>query len=117
MPALTLDNVPRLFHVTSRYNRESIQRYGLDWARMGAARGIAGSDRPEVEGVFLCRDEFEADFFVGFDATTLPVDVWAVDGVDEADLVESTQGFMYLPRCIPAASVTLLRADAGSVFS
>ena len=32
---------------------------------MGAARGIAGSMTPEENGVFLCRDEFEARFFTG----------------------------------------------------
>jgi hypothetical protein len=33
------------------------------------------------------------EFFVRFDATELPVDVWAVEGVDAADLVESMEGF------------------------
>ena len=79
---------------------------------MGAARGIAGSVRPEVDGVFVCRDEFEAEFFIGFDATELPVDVWVVEGVDESDLVQSTEGFEYLPASIPAARVSLLRRDA-----
>ena len=50
-----------LFHVTSALNRDSILAHGLDWTRMGAAPGIAGSLTPEEEGVFLCRDEFEAD--------------------------------------------------------
>jgi hypothetical protein len=81
---------------------------------MGAARGIAGSDRPEVEGVFLCRSEFDVEFFLGFDATELPVDVWAVEGVDQADLVESMEGFLYLPAPIPPARVTLLRAGRAS---
>jgi len=43
-------------------NRESILAHGLDWTRMGAAPGIAGSPVPEDDGVFLCRDEFEAGF-------------------------------------------------------
>jgi len=47
----------RLFHVSSAANRKSILAHGLDWTRMGAARGIAGSTTPEQEGVFLCRDE------------------------------------------------------------
>ena len=33
----------RLFHVSSALNRESILAHGLDWTRMGAAPGIAGS--------------------------------------------------------------------------
>ena len=49
----------RLFHVTSSLNRESIQAHGLDWRRMGAARGIAGSSAPEQAGCFLCLNEFE----------------------------------------------------------
>jgi hypothetical protein len=35
--------MPALFHVTSELNRESIRTHGLDWSRMGAAHGIAGS--------------------------------------------------------------------------
>ena len=38
-----------LFHVTSAANRESIRSHGLDWTRMGAARGIAGSMTPALE--------------------------------------------------------------------
>jgi hypothetical protein len=48
------------FHVSSAANRESILAHGLDWTKMRAARGIAGSTAPEADGVFLCRDEFEA---------------------------------------------------------
>ena len=44
----------RLFLLTSAMNRESILAHGLDWTRMGAAPGIAGSPVPEKEGVFLC---------------------------------------------------------------
>jgi hypothetical protein len=36
---------------------------------MGAARGIAGSMAPEENGVFLCRDEFEARFFTDLNNT------------------------------------------------
>jgi hypothetical protein len=31
------------YHATSSENRDSIRSHGLDWKRMGAARGIAGS--------------------------------------------------------------------------
>jgi hypothetical protein len=85
--------------------------HGLDWTRMGAVRGIAGSGRPEVDGVFLCRDEFEVEFFVGFDATALPVDVWSVEGVEKHELVEAPEGFVYVPRPIPARQLTLLHRD------
>lgn len=49
----------RAFHVTSSRNRESIGLVGLDWERMAASPGIAGSLRPErlsvpsVDGVQL----------------------------------------------------------------
>lgn len=36
---------------------------------MGAARGIAGSRRPEVEGIFVCRGEEEAGFFLQINNT------------------------------------------------
>lgn len=103
--------MPTLFHVTSPDNRESIERYGLDWTRMGGARGVAGSARPEVDGVFLCRDEFEADFFCGLHADDGPMDVWAVDGVEAADLVQAPEGFVYLPRPVPPDRLTLWRSE------
>jgi len=52
-----------------------------DWTRMGAARGIAGSMSPEEKGVFLCRDEFEARFFIDLNNTGGPVDIWVVTGL------------------------------------
>lgn len=99
--------VVRLFHVTSSHNRDSIDRCGLDWARMGSLRGIAGSVHPEVDGVFLCRDEGEVKFFCRMNANGGPVDVWAVDGIDEADLVEAPEGFVYLPAPIPPDRLSL----------
>jgi hypothetical protein len=97
----------RLFHVSSALNRESILAYGLDWSRMGAARGIAGSLSPEEEGIFLCRDEFEAGFFVRMNNTGGPVDVWAVTGVGEEQLIEGDCGFCYFPAPIPPGRVAL----------
>src|SRR5260221_14485904 len=45
-----------LFHLSSAADRDSILAHGLDWTRMGAAPGIAGSTAPEADGVFLCAD-------------------------------------------------------------
>jgi hypothetical protein len=84
--------MPPLFHVSSAANRESIRSHGLDWTRMGAARGIAGSMTPEENGVFLCRDEFEARFFTDLNNTGGPVDVWVVTGVEESGLVTGGSG-------------------------
>lgn len=65
-----------LFHVSSVANRRSIGAHGLDWTRMGAAPGIAGSRSPEVEGCFLAGEE-DVDWFVlTINNTGGPVDVW-----------------------------------------
>jgi hypothetical protein len=97
------------FHVTSSLNRASIARYGLDWRYMGVACGIAGSPMPEVDGCFLASDDVEADFFVRMNNTGGPVDVWAVEGVADEDLVGSPEGFLYLPRPVPAEQLRLVR--------
>lgn len=75
---------------------------------MGAATGIAGSHRPEAEGVFLCSDEDEAGYFVAMNNTGGPVDVWTVARVSEDQLVRSGTGYSYLPRRIPAEDLTLV---------
>ncbi|MER6785819.1 hypothetical protein ABT330_14575 [Streptomyces sp. NPDC000658] len=105
-----MSDTSRLFHVSSVLNRRSIAQHGLDWTRMGAARGIAGSRRPEVEGIFVCRDE-ETEFFLQINNTGGPVDLWSVDGVDEGLLLDNGNGFFYLPGRIPAARVRLVRSD------
>jgi hypothetical protein len=101
----------RLFHVTSILNRESIRVHGLDWGRMGAARGIAGSSEPELEGCFLCLDEGEADWFVHLNNTGGAVDVWAVDGVKRRHLIVEGNGHSYLPKRIPAEQLSLVQTD------
>ncbi|GAQ68999.1 hypothetical protein T45_00719 [Streptomyces turgidiscabies] len=79
---------------------------------MGAARGIAGSRRSEVEGVFVCRSEEEAEFFLQIiNNTGGPVDLWSVDGVDEELLLDNGNGFVYLPGRISAEQVSLVRSD------
>jgi hypothetical protein len=58
------------------------------------------------------RREFEMEWFVKtINTTGGPVDVWAVDGVDEKHLVESPEGHSYLPRPIAAHLLTLWRSD------
>lgn len=99
------------FHVTSSLNRASIAEYGLDWQRMAAAPGIAGSRGPEADGVFLCRDEHEVDWFVSMNNTGGPVDVWAVQGVDSVELVDNGNGYGYVPRTIPTEHLKLVRSD------
>ena len=101
---------PRYFHVTSSLNRSSIEANGLDWRLMAAAPGIAGSRAPEQEGCFLCLDDHEAYWFVSMNNTGGPVDVWAVDGIDE-DLIQSPEGHHYLPRAIARKHLTLMLRD------
>ncbi|MDX3453887.1 hypothetical protein PV396_18370 [Streptomyces sp. ME02-8801-2C] len=103
-------NESKFFHVSSVLNRRSIERHGLDWTRMGAARGIAGSRGPEVEGIFVCTEE-TAGFFLQINNTGGPADLWAVDGVDEELLLDNGHGYFYLPARIPAAQVRLVRPD------
>jgi hypothetical protein len=102
-----------LFHVTSALNRESILAHGLDWTRMGAAPGIAGSLVPEEEGVFLCRDDSEASFFVRINNTGGPIDVWAVAGIGGDELITTESGFGYFPARIPRGQVSLADWPAG----
>lgn len=95
------------FHVSSRANRESIRSHGLDWTKMGAAPGIAGSAVPEADGVFLC-EEFHVEFFLRMNNTGGPVDVWQVSGTFEDQMISNGSGFFYFPGRIPATQVSLI---------
>jgi hypothetical protein len=93
-PGLDLDPgypaaMPLHYHVTSVLNRESVSRSGIDWQRLGAAPGIAGSRRPEQQGCFLVADESMVDWFVGLNNTGGAVGVWEVHGIAADDLVQS----------------------------
>lgn len=103
--------VATMFHVSSVRNRGSIRSHGLDVSKMGAARGIAGSRRPEAEGIFLCQDESTADWFVRINNTGGPVDLWQVDGVEADQLLDNGSGFFYLPGRIPVDRITLVQQD------
>jgi hypothetical protein len=100
--------VTRYFHVSSARNRASITAHGLDWRRMGTARGIAGSAQPEAPGVFVVDSDFDAEFFVRFSAE--PVDVWSFEA-DPDELVDGGSGYRYLPRTVPPDQLTLHRRD------
>ena len=102
--------MPRYYHVTSVLNRESISEHGLDWTRMGAASGIAGSQVPEEQGIFLCSD-YDLPFFLRINNTGGPVDVWGVDGVDDTLLEDNGNGFFYVPERVPASRISLLQQD------
>jgi hypothetical protein len=65
-----------LIHFSASANRESIRQWGLDWRRMGAAPGIAGSTRPELPVVFLDEPGLGGIFRTMGRTVT---DMWAVD--------------------------------------
>lgn len=104
----------RYYHVTSSLNRESITQHGLDWTRMALAHGIAGSRAPEQNGCFLCRGEDEVEWFVDMNNTGGPVDVWAVDGVDQRELLESPEGYYFVPRQVASRNIELMRRDVAA---
>ncbi|MDL9948628.1 hypothetical protein QSJ19_24190 [Gordonia sp. ABSL11-1] len=99
------------FHVSSVVNRDSIAAHGLDVRRMGAAPGIAGSRKPELEGCFIACGAFERDFFIRMNNTGGPVDVWQVHGIDPDRLVTSPEYFNYLPGAIDAQHLSLVATD------
>jgi hypothetical protein len=103
------------FHVTSDLNRDSISAHGLDWRHMGASAGIAGSSSPEVEGVYLCQAAGQVEVFLMLNNTGTAADVWAVDGVDLADLIDNGTGFLYLPKPVPASKLTLQRRSVPKI--
>lgn len=77
---------------------------------MGAARGIAGSSRPEQLGCFLCEED-EVDWFVRMNNTGGPVDVWVVSEIAEDSLVYSAEGYGYVSSPVPADRLRLIRVD------
>jgi hypothetical protein len=76
---------------------------------MAAARGIAGSQGPEIEGVYLARSLSEALWFAEF-GLHQSVDVWSVDARGLA-VLESMDGFVYYSGSIGPDRVRLVEAD------
>jgi hypothetical protein len=100
------------YHVSSVVNRASILDHGLDVTHMGRAAGIAGSTRPEVEGIFLADSLAEAFWFASFGVHVL-VDVWIID-VRGLRVIDHPDGFMYYPGSISPDRVRLDEADVDS---
>jgi len=66
------------FHTTFVENRASIRAHGLDWRRF-AGSGIAGSQAPETDGIFLCSEIESAEWFAQMGRRRgREVDIWAV---------------------------------------
>ena len=77
----------------------------------GTTERIAGSNSPEVAGVFLCVDRLEAAYFMRMNNTGGPVDVWQIDGIDVGELLDAGSGYLLLPRPVHSASVQLTALD------
>jgi hypothetical protein len=68
-----------MYHVTAIENRSSIERWGLDWDRMGSSPGVAGSRKAEAPGIWLT-EHSEDDFFA--EMARHAVQMWEVDVTD-----------------------------------
>jgi hypothetical protein len=55
------------------------------------------------------------DYFIEMNNSGGPVDVWAIAGIEESALVESSNGFRYFRAPIPADDLTLVRRDVPAV--
>jgi hypothetical protein len=78
---------------------------------MKDARGITGSSAPQQAGIFVCLGEFEVDWFVHINNTGGSADVWGLEGLDGSELIQSAEGYFFLPRPIPPSQLTLTRTD------
>ena len=80
-------------HATAAANRESIDRHGLDWNRMGLAPGLAGDTRPELPAIFVCEDLDDVSFLLRI--ARVPTDIWSVD-VDGIWLENAPNGWQVI---------------------
>jgi hypothetical protein len=103
-----------LYHVSASVNRSSIERHGLDWTRMEAAFGIAGSHEPEADGIFLARGLWEAYWFAGFGAVS-PVDVWKVEPAG-LRVERAPEGFLLCRSVIGPDRLELLESHESTAF-
>lgn len=96
----------RMYHVSASANRESIRQHGLDWRLMGDVPGVAGSNGPELPGIFL-QEDAEDDFFVRMARS--PTDIWEVD-VKELWLESGPSGWWLVSSPIDSDRLALLPA-------
>lgn len=99
------------YHVTSIRNRDSINRYGLDWRKMGTVPGIAGSLEPEVEGIFLALGAYECRHFASLSNSGDPIDIWQVYGINLDALRTSHNGYLFFPGAIGPDRLSLVATD------
>jgi hypothetical protein len=105
-----------MFHASRSANRESIRRHGLDWRRMGETPGIAGSDKPEWPGIFLCSTLEDARWFAGMNGPG-PADIWSarVDGIWLEGAPDASgggdDGWMISPIAIAPQDIELVETE------
>jgi hypothetical protein len=95
-------------HATAAANRESIDRHGLDWNRMGLAPGLAGNTRPELPAIFVCEDLDDVSFLLRM--AQVPTDIWSVD-VDGIWLENAPNGWHVISHPVARERLTLLVRD------
>jgi hypothetical protein len=93
-----------MYHVTAVENRASIERWGLDWDRMGDSPGVAGSLKPEAPGIWLSE---HADDYFFVEMARHPVEMWVVD-VTELWLERRPQEWWFTSQRIRADRLRLL---------
>jgi hypothetical protein len=96
-----------MFHVAAASNRDSILEHGLDWRRM-RGHGIAGSQGPELDAIFLCESVDETEFFLGMART--PSDIWGVH-VDELVIENGPDGWWIVTQSVRPDRLRVVRSD------
>jgi hypothetical protein len=81
---------------------------------MAAAPGVAAGPwriAPEENGIFLCRDWWEAEWFaeMALSGSHDAVDVWEVSLPDDAEFVQTENGYGYHPHPIPRRAIHLVK--------
>lgn len=103
------DLIGPLFHLSPCENRASIVAHGLDAQRMGSsARGLAGSERPELRGVYVHDAPDEAKHWAKQmgERHRGGLDLWEIDGAG-LPLLTGPHGFEYVPGAIPPERIRL----------
>lgn len=83
----------------------------LAWQKPPASLGAGARRRT---GCLCASAASTLTLFVGMNNTGTRVDLWAIDGLDEGQLVESENGFLYVPGGIAVEMITLVEMNLDS---
>ncbi len=97
-----------LFHLSPCENRASILEHGLDAQRIGAAPGLAGSERAELDGVYVFDGPDEAKWWAKTmgERHTGGLDLWEIASAG-LPVLTGPHGFEYVPGTIPPDRIRL----------